>query len=66
MVVSISDLLPTAEAAARVSAVQKYVKKMIPPITFAHTTFARALAAGADRIAAGADPKIYAQALDHE
>ena len=44
--------------------VQKYVKKMIPPITFAHTTFSRALAAGADRMATGADPKIYAHALD--
>jgi long-chain acyl-CoA synthetase len=37
---------------------------MIPPITFAHVTFASALAAGRDRIAAGIDPKLYAQALD--
>src|SRR5687768_1040135 len=63
VVVTISDLLPTVKRLL-VYGVQKYVKKMIPPITFAHTTFARALAAGADRIAAGADPRIYAQALD--
>ena len=64
VVVGISDLLPPLRRLI-VSAVQKYVKKMIPPITFEHTTMRRALAAGADRIAAGADPKIYAQALDH-
>ena len=63
VVVTISDLLPTFKRLL-VYGVQKYVKKMIPPITFAHTTFARALAAGADRMATGADPKIYAQALD--
>ena len=63
VVVTISDLLPTAKRLL-VYAVQKYVKKMIPPITFPHTTFSRALAAGADRIAAGADPKLYAHALD--
>ena len=64
VVVGISDLLPPLRRLI-VSAVQKYVKKMIPPITFEHTTMRRALAAGAGRIAAGADPKIYAQALDH-
>ena len=63
VVVSISDLLPTMKRLL-VRAVQKYVKKMIPPITFPHTTFSRALSAGADRIAAGADPKLYAHALD--
>ena len=63
VVVTISDLLPTAKRLL-VYAVQKYVKKMIPPITFPHTTFSRALAAGAHRIAAGADPKLYAHALD--
>src|SRR4029079_394442 len=41
------------------------VKKMIPPISFSHTTMARALAQGADRIAAGADPKVYAQSIHH-
>ena len=63
VVVTISDLLPTVKRLL-VYGVQKYVKKMIPPITFPHTTFARALAAGADRLDTGADPKIYAQALD--
>ncbi len=63
VVVTISDLLPIVKRLL-VYGVQKYVKKMIPPITFAHTTFARALAAGADRMATGADPKVYAHALD--
>ena len=63
VVVTISDLLPTVKRLL-VYGVQKYVKKMIPPITFTHTTFARALAAGADRMATGADPKVYAHALD--
>ena len=39
---------------------------MVPPITFAHITMQRALAQGADRIAAGADPAIYAEALTHD
>jgi len=64
VIVSIGDLLPPLKRIL-IGAVQKYVKKMVPPITFEHTTFARALAAGADRIAAGADPKIYAQSLNH-
>ena len=63
LVVSISDLLPPVKRLL-VYAVQKYVKKMIPPITFAHLPFTRALAAGNDRMAAGADSKLYAQALD--
>ena len=63
LVVSISDLLPLAKRML-IKAVQKYVKKMIPPITFTHTAFSRALAQGADRIAAGADPTLYAHALD--
>jgi long-chain acyl-CoA synthetase len=65
VVVGISDLLPPLKRFL-ISAVQKYVKKMIPPITFAHTTMTRALADGADRIAAGADAKIYAQSLTHD
>jgi long-chain acyl-CoA synthetase len=64
VVVGISDLLPPLKRFI-ISAVQKYVKKMIPPITFPHTTMTRALAEGADRIAAGADAKVYAQSLDH-
>ena len=63
IVVSISDLLPPLKRLL-IKAVQKYVKKMIPPITFTHVTFASALSAGRDRIAAGIDPKLYAQALD--
>jgi long-chain acyl-CoA synthetase len=63
VVVGISDLLPPLKRLL-VRAVQKY-KKMMPPITFGHTTFAAALSAGADRIAAGADPLLYAQSLDH-
>jgi len=65
VVVSISDLLPPLKRLL-VSAVQKYVKKMVPPITFAHTTLRQALAQGADRIAAGADPKVYAESLSHQ
>ncbi len=64
VVVSIGDLLSPFRRLL-IGAVQKYVKKMVPPITFAHTTFARALAKGADRMAAGADPMLYAAALDH-
>ena len=65
VVVSISDLLPTVKRWL-VWAVQKYVKKMIPPIRFAHLSFARALGEGQARIDAGADPRIYAQALTHD
>ena len=65
VIVGISDLLPPLKRFL-IRAVQKYVKKMIPPITFAHTTMARALSQGAERIAAGADATIYAHALNHE
>jgi long-chain acyl-CoA synthetase len=64
VVVGISDLLPPIKRLL-ISAVQKYVKKMVPPITFPHTTMRQALAQGADRISAGADPKLYAEALNH-
>ncbi|MBM3808998.1 MAG: AMP-binding protein [Acidimicrobiia bacterium] len=64
VVVSISDLLPPLKRLI-IKAVQKYVKKMIPPITFPHTTMTQALTAGADRIAAGADPTVYARSLTH-
>jgi long-chain acyl-CoA synthetase len=62
VIVTIADLLPPVKRFI-IRAVQKYVKKMVPPITFAHTTMHGALAAGAERIAAGADPKIYAESL---
>ena len=65
VVVSISDLLSPLKRIL-VSAVQKYVKKMVPPITFAHTTMRQALAQGADRIAAGANAKLYAEPLNHQ
>jgi long-chain acyl-CoA synthetase len=65
VVVTIADLLPPLKRML-IRAVQKYVKKMVPPITFAHTTFVRALADGADRMAAGADPRLYANALTHD
>ena len=65
IVVSIADLLAPLKRLL-IRAVQKYVKKMVPPITFAHTAFPRALAAGADRMAAGADPQLYAQTLNHD
>jgi long-chain acyl-CoA synthetase len=63
IVVSISDLLPPLKRLL-IKGVQKYVKKMIPPITFEHITFSSALSAGRDRVASGIDPKLYAQALD--
>ncbi len=65
IVVSIADLLAPLKRLL-IRAVQKYVKKMVPPIPFAYTAFPRALAAGADRIAAGADAALYAQSLDHD
>ena len=65
VVVSISDLLPTFKRIV-VWAVQKYVKKMIPPIGFEHMTFTRALREGRARVDAGADPRIYAKALGHD
>ncbi|HUQ86517.1 MAG TPA: AMP-binding protein, partial [Vicinamibacterales bacterium] len=64
VVVGISDLLPPLKRFL-ISAVQKYVKKMVPPITFPHVKMAATLAQGAERIARGADPRIYAEALNH-
>jgi len=65
VIVSIADLLSPLKRFV-IGAVQKYVKKMVPPITFPHTTLSRALSMGAERIAAGADPKLYARSLDHD
>jgi long-chain acyl-CoA synthetase len=65
VVVGISDLLPPLKRLL-ISAVQKYVKKMVPPITFPHIKMASALAQGADRMASGADAKLYAQSLTHD
>lgn len=62
VVVTIADLLPPIKRTL-IRLVQKYVKKMVPPIGFAHTTFTRALAQGAERMASGADPLLYAASL---
>jgi len=66
VLVSVADLLPPVKRFV-VRTVQKYVRKMIPPVTFEHITFPAALAEGATRIASGADPLAYQQALtlDH-
>ena len=64
IVVSIGDLLPPLKRIL-IGAVQKYVKKMVPPITFPHITMRQALAEGAQRIAAGANAKVYAESLNH-
>lgn len=65
VVVSIADLLSPLRRLL-VRAVQKYLKKMVPPVTFPHTAFPKALAAGAARVASGADPLLYAQSLTHD
>jgi long-chain acyl-CoA synthetase len=65
VLVSVPDLLPPMKRLL-VRAVQKYVKKMIPPVTFAHTPFPQALAQGAAKIAAGADPAAYQTPLNRD
>ena len=65
VLVSIPDLLPPVKRFV-VRTVQKYVKKMIPPITFAHVTFPHALREGEARLAAGADAAGYADTLNHD
>ncbi|MGE3275299.1 MAG: AMP-binding protein [Vicinamibacterales bacterium] len=65
VVVSLADLLPALTRLA-VRVVQKYVKKMVPPVTFPHTAFTAALAAGRRAREAGADPEVYAAALTHD
>jgi long-chain acyl-CoA synthetase len=65
IVASLADLLPAATGLL-VRVVQKYVRKMVPPISFAHVRFADAIREGAARIAAGADPSAYASALTPE
>jgi long-chain acyl-CoA synthetase len=58
IVVTIADLLPWLKRMV-VRVVQKYVKKQVPPIGFAHVTFEDALARGQARVASGADPLVY-------
>jgi len=65
VVVSIADLLP-APRRLLIRGVQKYVRRMVPPIAFPHQTLGRALAAGADKIAGGADPRLYERASTQE
>jgi long-chain acyl-CoA synthetase len=64
VVVSLADLLPPLRRLL-VHSVQKYVKKMIPPVSFPHVTFTRALSEGRARVETGADPAVYAQGLTH-
>ena len=65
VVVTIADLLPWLTRTV-VRAVQRYVKKQVPPITFAHTTFDRALAQGGAKLRSGADPLLYLQGAGHD
>ena len=65
VVVSLSDLLPTVKRWL-VWGVQKYVRKMIPAVTFPHDAFTGAVAQGRQRIAAGVDPTSYARTLTHD
>lgn len=65
VLVSVADLLPPLKRFV-VRTVQKYVKKTIPPASFAHTTFPDALTQGAARIAAGIDPRVYQQGLTQD
>jgi long-chain acyl-CoA synthetase len=65
VLVNVADLLPPLKRLV-VRAVQKYVKKMIPPATFDHTTFPQALADGAARLTSGVDPRGYEALLTQE
>jgi len=65
VIVNIADLLsPLTRFVVR--SVQKYVKKQIPAIPFAHTGFLAAIAAGRARIRSGADARLYAAALGQD
>lgn len=65
VLVSVADLLPPLKRFV-VRSVQRYVKKMVPPVTFAHVTFPSALEQGAARMASGVDPQRYRTTLTHE
>jgi long-chain acyl-CoA synthetase len=65
LVVSIADLLPAFKRFV-IRFVQRYVRKMIPPITFSHVTFPRAVSEGAARMSAGADAEVYARSISHD
>jgi long-chain acyl-CoA synthetase len=65
VMVSIADLLPAFKRLV-IRLVQKYVRRMIPRADLPHVSFTRAVAEGADRVAAGADPGLYARSLSHD
>jgi long-chain acyl-CoA synthetase len=65
VLVSVPDLLPPLKRVV-VRTVQKYVKKMIPPITFAHITFPEALRQGEAKQRAGAKVIGYVATLGQE
>ena len=65
VVVSIADLLPFLTRTL-VQVVQRYVKKQVPAASFAHVTFAKALAQGQARLASGADPLVYLAGAGHD
>jgi long-chain acyl-CoA synthetase len=65
IVVSLADLLPPLKRFV-VSAAQKYIKRMVPPVRFPHVTLRQALREGADRVAAGADVRLYERDLQLE
>ncbi len=65
VVVTIADLLPWLSRTV-VRAVQRYVKKQVPPATFAHISFDRALAQGRSKLDSGADPRVYLQGATHD
>ena len=65
VVVSIADLLPLLTRTL-VQVVQRYVKKQVPAASFAHVTFAKALAQGQARLASGADPLVYLAGAGHD
>jgi long-chain acyl-CoA synthetase len=65
VLVSVPDLLPPLKRVV-VRTVQKYVKKMIPPITFAHITFPEALRQGEAKQRAGANVIGYVATLGQE
>jgi long-chain acyl-CoA synthetase len=62
---SVPDLLPPMRRFV-VRAVQKYVKKMIPPAPFAHVTFPEALRRGAAASRGSAQVDAYASPLTHD
>ena len=65
VLVTIADLLPFLSRTI-VRAVQRYVKKQVPPARFPFTTFDRALAEGRRKLESGADPRVYLAGAGHD